>query len=775
MKVSQKALALLLSASMVISSFAGTAAFASEAGIGNVGDRFDSGNYTFEITNNAPDSAVKLEAIKTPTVDNTYSIPDEAWSAVSHYQYQVKSVAENVFLSNKALKITYKDYTVQNFGDVPESGSVGLYTSADGSAVYAEAYPNIEGGYVFANWADASGNVITPPNPLEPNPYKFTNAVKTVYAVFEKGTPQPAKKTISAFLNVPKGGWSISVKVGTNSIPFPDITVRYTDDTTGTLQNVKWFCTTGSDWNKVGHYVFQPDLIGYKLASGLLPPKCSVAVETNTANLVTGVSLPASITYSGDFTAQPTHQLHATVRPADATDQKVTWKSSDPSVATIDANGLMTLKGYGTTTITVATEDGFFTAFCTVIVQSQDNYNQEIDALKNVVDSLPNAASATMDNTTKSQIQTAVTVVQLLGEDAASKIGSAQIDNLEALLEKLTTANGAVSKQVAVEHDPSIIKDSAISEVPTVSGLLLAAGITGGESTATPVNLQMNQTVPTDSSAVLAFEMNLTVGSDEIHDLRIPVTITFKLPDSFHYDSSRTYSIQHFKDDGDTETLPLTINGRYASFTTSSFSTFMLTSTANGSSPGGSDSHSSGSHSASSISSDHSPAVTTFVSDTTADFAVNSEYEFKITSFNGAAPVLTVGTSGVFETQLVKTSSNEYYFKLIAIGAPGAKAGIYVNGVKLLVATVGTAVSSVRCDTTKPFVLKSGASYVIKLTAPSKPTLTSGSSSAFRVSAVGSKGNDYFFKVTAVGKVGSSTGFYLNGEKTPRTVATITK
>ena len=60
--------------------------------------------------------------------------------------------------------------------------------------------------------------------------------------------------------------------------------------------------------------------------------------------------------------------LTATVQPEDATNKAVNWTSSDSAVATVDQNGVVTAVAHGTATITVTTEDGNYTATCTVTV-----------------------------------------------------------------------------------------------------------------------------------------------------------------------------------------------------------------------------------------------------------------------------------------------------------------------------------------------------------------------------------------------------------------------
>ncbi len=87
--------------------------------------------------------------------------------------------------------------------------------------------------------------------------------------------------------------------------------------------------------------------------------------EVTVTQPVTGVTLDQT---SLTLTEGDSETLSATVEPSNATNQNVTWSSSDPSVATV-ANGVVTAVGAGTATITVTTEDGDFTATCEVTVE----------------------------------------------------------------------------------------------------------------------------------------------------------------------------------------------------------------------------------------------------------------------------------------------------------------------------------------------------------------------------------------------------------------------
>ena len=93
---------------------------------------------------------------------------------------------------------------------------------------------------------------------------------------------------------------------------------------------------------------------------------------------VTGVTLSHSeLTVERKGTAQ----LTAAVEPANAANQKVTWRSGAPAVAQVDRSGLVTGVAEGTALITVTTDDGAFMAKCTVTVtdankpaQAEDGY-----------------------------------------------------------------------------------------------------------------------------------------------------------------------------------------------------------------------------------------------------------------------------------------------------------------------------------------------------------------------------------------------------------------
>lgn len=106
--------------------------------------------------------------------------------------------------------------------------------------------------------------------------------------------------------------------------------------------------------------------ITVKTEDGGFEATCTVTVSPAT-RAVTGVSLKRETL---ELEVGDTDEFVATVTPENATNKKVTFTSSDPTVATMDGDTITALKA-GTTTITVTTADGNYTATCAVTVKER--------------------------------------------------------------------------------------------------------------------------------------------------------------------------------------------------------------------------------------------------------------------------------------------------------------------------------------------------------------------------------------------------------------------
>ena len=98
--------------------------------------------------------------------------------------------------------------------------------------------------------------------------------------------------------------------------------------------------------------------------SGVLSNPCVITVIPPVVH-VTSVQLDLT---NIQLDVGKTQQLVALVKPTNATNQAVTWKSSNTAVATVSSTGLVTCLTAGNATITVTTVDGGYGATCAVKV-----------------------------------------------------------------------------------------------------------------------------------------------------------------------------------------------------------------------------------------------------------------------------------------------------------------------------------------------------------------------------------------------------------------------
>ena len=111
----------------------------------------------------------------------------------------------------------------------------------------------------------------------------------------------------------------------------------------------------------------------YATATNWIAAACVVTVEPTP---VESVKLDAT---EATLRVNETAQLQATLLPENATDKSLTWTSSDPEIATVDENGLVTALSVGTATITATTADGI-SADCVVTVEPIPVESVELDA-----------------------------------------------------------------------------------------------------------------------------------------------------------------------------------------------------------------------------------------------------------------------------------------------------------------------------------------------------------------------------------------------------------
>lgn len=120
-------------------------------------------------------------------------------------------------------------------------------------------------------------------------------------------------------------------------------------------------CTVGSDGQCVAVAAGKCTISAVSLDSGVAG-YCEVTVTEP----VTGILLN---TYSENMIAGNKLMLLPTVLPVEATNKNVTYVSSDPAIASVDENGIVTAVAGGSCSIKVTTEERQLTAVCNITVK----------------------------------------------------------------------------------------------------------------------------------------------------------------------------------------------------------------------------------------------------------------------------------------------------------------------------------------------------------------------------------------------------------------------
>ncbi|MCM1543810.1 MAG: Ig-like domain-containing protein [Ruminococcus sp.] len=165
-------------------------------------------------------------------------------------------------------------------------------------------------------------------------------------------------------------------------------------------------------------------VITAKSKDGNFTAKCTVTVTQK----ATGVKLSASTIKVANGQSKT---LTATVSPSDASNKKVTWKSSNTAIAKVNSSGVVTGVKAGTATITATTNDGGYSASCKVtIFNSSSGVTLSANVLKipkgetKILTATVLPESATNKTVTWKSSDKKVATVNSAGQITALKIGA---------------------------------------------------------------------------------------------------------------------------------------------------------------------------------------------------------------------------------------------------------------------------------------------------------------------------------------------------------------
>jgi uncharacterized protein YjdB len=254
-------------------------------------------------------------------------------------------------------------------------------------------------------------------------------------------------------------------------------------------------------------------VITVSVLNGGYTATCDVTVTTS----VTGVALNKT---SATLTNGSKETLSATISPADASNQDVTWSSSDSDVCSVDDSGNITALSAGSAVITVTTKDGGYAASCAITVVipvtsvSLNKSNTSITKGKSeALTATVSPDDATDQAVSWSSSDETIAVVDQTGKIIAVSVGTSTIT--------ATTHDGGLTAQCSVTVTPDYFTVTANATNGKVDGAGTYAADTSVTLNETP-NIGYHFANWTDSNGnVLGTGKTYTIS-----DLSANVTVT---------------------------------------------------------------------------------------------------------------------------------------------------------------------------------------------------------------------------------------------------------
>ena len=221
---------------------------------------------------------------------------------------------------------------------------------------------------------------------------------------------------------------------------------------------------------------------------------CKVTVTASPSSKVSGVKLSQSevtLNVGGSGT------LYAYISPSTATNQSVTWSSSDATVAKVDNRGNVTGVKAGTAVITVKTSDGGYTAKCTVKVQTQTVLPRSLTL---------DRTSLTLDVGNKTRLTATLSPSNVTNPNVSWKSENTAVAKVDA--SGMVTAVGVGTTRIIASADAN---GTAAICVVSVKKLVKSISISGSSTVSALSTIQLKATVsPSDANSNVTWSSSNT-------------------------------------------------------------------------------------------------------------------------------------------------------------------------------------------------------------------------------------------------------------------------
>ena len=445
-------------------------------------------------------------------------------------------------------------------------------------------------GFAFVGWNVVSGNVTITPEPNFPHfatfPWPPIGNV-LVEAVFRE---MVNPRTVTASANDPNRGnaWASPAIAEPGDEVWLGTSTFVWDEVNQTSINSGY---EFDRWEVISPTGLTITYNAYGQGSFIMPNADvsvrAIFIDPATITPVTGVSIAGG---NFNLTVGNTRTLTATVAPANATNRNVTWTSSNTSVATVTANGLVRAIAPGTATITARTAEGNFTNSVTVTVSGQQqqppaggNGGGNSGDHSGAATTTPSAPATTIPanigadiavriSRTQATLTLPTSVVNNIIRDANGVVSFnlSRLDNITTAVVPRAAWNRFADAGLGVElvlPDGILLFDADTSR--SVARQVGNANISSTISTVNPASLsQVQRDLANTGDSVFRVSVNVGAHSITSFDGGISVTVPYSGPVPVR--------VLHVDVDGNATRLPVTVNSSSVTFITDQLSVFVV-------------------------------------------------------------------------------------------------------------------------------------------------------------------------------------------------------